>query len=547
MKADSLAGRFIQKDTVGFWNDIKKFNMSDTKTIASNIDGVSGEYNITNLWKTHYSQLLNCNNNANEEGYVKKYIENNNGESVISINVNEVREAIGKLKTGKSAGVDGLQSEQFKANSDKLSVYLTLLFNVILSHAHVPSNLMITNIVPILKDKKGLITDKNNYRPIAVTTVISKILELVILKRLQAKLITADNQFGFKSGHSTDMCVYMLKHVIEYYNNHGSPVYVCYLDASKAFDRINHWKLFRKLINRKIDCTTLRLIIYWYCNQSVCVKWGNCLSSSFTVTNGVRQGGILSPMLFNIYMDGLSTALNESRVGCHINGKTINHLMYADDTCILAPCPSALRKLLNICTVYAASNDILFNETKTKCMCFKPKCFRNLCIPKISFKGEDLDFVDHHKYLGIIISDDLTDLRDIKRYTKGLYGRGNMLVQLFKNCSDVVKNFLFRTYCSSIYGCMLWCSFNAADIKKARVAYNDIYRSLHGIKRGESISQIYVYNNIDSFNVLMRKYVYAFRERLLKSCNSMIYACVNNMFFINSPLSLKWRELLYIS
>ena len=87
----------------------------------------------------------------------------------------------------------------------------------------------------------------DNYRPIAVNSVLSKILEYVILNRYDNWLYTTDNQFGFKNKLSTDMCIFTFKQVLEYYRNSSSPEFVCFLDASKAFDRINHWHLLDKL------------------------------------------------------------------------------------------------------------------------------------------------------------------------------------------------------------------------------------------------------------------------------------------------------------
>ena len=146
-----------------------------------------------------------------------------------------------------------------------------------------------------MKDKKGLIVDKDNYRPIAVTSVASKILELLLLSHMEKHLYTECNQFGFKTKHGKDMCVFTLKQVIEYYMLQGSPVYVCFLDASKAFNRINHWTLFSKLIDRNVNHIYVRILMYWYCNQMFCVKWVTTFSEYFTVSNGVRQGGIMSP------------------------------------------------------------------------------------------------------------------------------------------------------------------------------------------------------------------------------------------------------------
>ena len=89
----------------------------------------------------------------------------------------------------------------------------------------------------------------------------------------------------------------------------------------------------------------------------------------------MRQGGIMSPVLFNSYMDDLSVCLNNSQIDCSMSGVISNHIMYADDTCIIAPSPSTLHKLLGMCVNFAQSNSVKFNESKTKCMCFKPKIY----------------------------------------------------------------------------------------------------------------------------------------------------------------------------
>ena len=99
--------------------------------------------------------------------------------------------------------------------------------------------------------------------------------------------------------------------------------------ASKAFDRVNHTTLFKQLGARGIPGYILRILSYWYKNQDMCIRWGDAYSAKFKVTNGVRQGGILSPYLFNVYVDELSEEVNKCNVGCNLNGLLINHIMYA--------------------------------------------------------------------------------------------------------------------------------------------------------------------------------------------------------------------------
>ena len=97
-----------------------------------------------------------------------------------------------------------------------------------------------------------------------------------------------------KKAHSTDQCIYVLKEIVQLYKSLNTCISVCFLDASKAFDRVNHQRLFEKLDNRGIPGYILRIIVFWYENQTMAVRWGNLISNSFQVSNGVRQGGILS-------------------------------------------------------------------------------------------------------------------------------------------------------------------------------------------------------------------------------------------------------------
>ena len=105
----------------------------------------------------------------------------------------------------------------------------------------------------------------------------------------------------------------------------------CLCVSLKAFDRVNHSVLFDKLVQRGVPGYIVRILCYWYAHQTMRVRWGSSISSSFRVSNGVRQGGILSPYLFNVYVNDLSQTLNRSRTGCLSGNITINHLMYADD------------------------------------------------------------------------------------------------------------------------------------------------------------------------------------------------------------------------
>ena len=132
--------------------------------------------------------------------------------------------------------------------------------------------------------------------------------------------------------------------------------------------------VFKKLIDKHVPLFIIRLLVCWYSTQKMHIRWGNTVTSSFLVSNGVKQGGIISPILFNVYMDQLSEKLNASNIGGNIGGKLVNHLCYADDICLISLSSVGMQQLLSICDIYAKEHDLLYNGGKSYSLCFKPKC-----------------------------------------------------------------------------------------------------------------------------------------------------------------------------
>ena len=139
--------------------------------------------------------------------------------------------------------------------------------------------------------------------------------------------------------------------------------------------------------------------MFWYANQTMCVRWGRIYSASFTVSNGVRQGGILSPYLFNVYVDDLSLSLNSLSVGCLLSDVKINHLMYADDLVLLAPSVAGLNKLIRSCETYGASHDIKYNFSKSAIMIFRTKLLSGANLPVFKLHDNVLSQVYEYSYL----------------------------------------------------------------------------------------------------------------------------------------------------
>jgi Reverse transcriptase (RNA-dependent DNA polymerase) len=111
----------------------------------------------------------------------------------------------------------------------------------------------------------------------------------------------------------------------------GSNVLIASLDASKAFDRVNHFKLFSVLLTRGLPLGLVDLITNWYLKLSVVVRWNGFNSGALRISRGVRQGGVLLPSLFNIYVDSVNCRLCKTSLGCHFRSCYIGCIMYADD------------------------------------------------------------------------------------------------------------------------------------------------------------------------------------------------------------------------
>ena len=127
-------------------------------------------------------------------------------------------------------------------------------------------------------------------------------------------------QFRFKAGHSTGLCTNTMKKVIDYYTSRDSRVFVCFVDFAKAFDKVDYWKLFSKLLVDNIDCNIVSFLAVCYSNQQACIRWKQIISSSFSIGNGTRQGGLLSPYFFTRYIRGLLLVITQSNIGCNSGG-----------------------------------------------------------------------------------------------------------------------------------------------------------------------------------------------------------------------------------
>ena len=343
----------------------------------------------------------------------------------------DVARAIKQLKGGKGDGDKGLFSDHFINAGDELACHLSLLYGALLVHGFSVDDMLRCTLIPIPKGKSSNITDSGNYRGIALGSIYGKVFDLILLNKFTDLLCTAEQQFGFKRKHSTTMCTMVLKETLAYYTTDGGNAFCTLLEATKAFDRVNYCKLFRELIKRDLPVVYIRLMVNMYTNSVTRVSWNGVFSSFFRVNNGVRQGGVISRILFCIYTDGLLQRLIKSGVGCYIGDIFVGALAYADDIVLVAPSASAMRLMLKICEDYGREFSVIFSASKSACSFFSKgsRCYSTL--PQFQLEDKPLTFVSEYTHLGYIITANLSDTSDIMFRKNSFCGKVNNVLCYF--------------------------------------------------------------------------------------------------------------------
>lgn len=316
-RAVKMADAMIDNKSRDFWSEVKRVR-STKISHPSSMDTISGNDNIANHLSEKFSEIYN---KVSYDGIIDQNIENCvHGQcySNHNITVKSVSSATSKLKSAKSDGHSLFSSDHVIHGTHKLKVLLGLMYSSALTHGCLPNHLAKSVIIPIPKDTHKSLNTSTNYRGIALASPLAKMMELILMDEHSHVLQTCDLQFGFKPGTSTTQCTMVVDEIIKYYTSRGSDCHVMMLDCSKAFDLVEYIKLFRLLMDRNMCPVSMRLLLEMHLKQSICVKWLDSMSKTFTASNGVKQGGVLSPVLFTVYADILLTRLKNRGVGCHI-------------------------------------------------------------------------------------------------------------------------------------------------------------------------------------------------------------------------------------
>ena len=293
-----------------------------------------------------------------------------------------------------------------KASLKYILPLLSKLFNCILISGKYPK-CWTEGIITTLH-KKGDQSSPDNYRGITISSCLGKLFCSVLNNRLKTfcneNSIIDDRQSGFRKRGRTSNNVFIIKTLYEKYClDSNQKLYACFIDFQKTFDSVWHEALLLKLLRSGVGGPFYILLKNMYENVTASVRCGHKLSHIFSIQRGVKQGDILSPLLFNIFVNDMIGLFSEG--DCNppmLNKEKVGCLMYADDLVILSTSKIGLKSSLLKLNTYCDKWKLNVNFSKSKIMCFS----KQGTISKDSFKVKDqiLEEVKSYPYLGLQIS-----------------------------------------------------------------------------------------------------------------------------------------------
>ena len=334
---------------------------------------------------------------------------NNEGTPILK---SEVRNAMMNSQNGKAPGEDGITTEMLRALEDFGVDRLTELFNDMYSTGHMPDELL--QSIYITLPKKARATECSDYRTLSMMPHVLKIFLKVLQERNKQKINreVGSNQFGSRPGSGTREGLFCFNTIAQKHVEVDQDLYTCFIDYSKAFDRIHHATLIECLEKIGMDGKDIRIITNLYWHQKAAIKIENELSPFTSIRRGVRQGCVLSPYLFNIYTEFIFREVEELE-GISINGININNLRYVDDTALFASDEEKLQKLVDVVKECSSQAGLDMNAKKTKTMVISKHPERDNRVD-IKIDGESLEQVHQFKYLGTQVTDDARTEKELK-------------------------------------------------------------------------------------------------------------------------------------
>lgn len=384
------------------------------------------------------------------------------------IQMTELSTALNKLRANKAPGEDRIPGEFYKFAPLEYRELLLQFFNHILENEAVPSSFTYSIIFPL--HKKGDRGDVNNYRGISFMNSIGKIFVAILLRRLnqwvEDRKIIGENQAGFRSGYSNVDNIFVLDSIIRYNFSRGKKTYCFFIDFKAAFDGVDRESLFFRLHELGVSKKFISIIrgLYKDTRSSVWLKGG--VTDDFETSRGLKQGCLLSPLLFLLFIYDICDYLGD---GVLVGDMVINALLYADDLVIMAENKVALQRMINNLKLYCERWNLTLNMLKSKIVVFR-KGGRLARTASWYYGSERIETVRSYKYLGVTFTTALSMVEHFKnRVVAAKYGINNTWRKLIadEGIPLSIKWEVFRAVSRSVvsYGAQVWGYMQSEEVE----------------------------------------------------------------------------------
>ena len=474
---------------------------------------------VLGRWRDYFKNLMNAGDDRNAEitcwgmnggfGVSKKQV---------NITRNEVKKAIKKLKLGKAPGVDGIRSEMLKYGGEVMIDILWRVCKVAWEIGEVPVEWTMAVIVPLYKGK-GSKEACMNFRGISLLSIPGKVYGRLIIERVKeiTRGVIGGEQGAFMDGRGCVDQIHTVRLMIEKYICKRRKLYAAFIDLEKAYDRVDRKALWDVLRIYGVGGELLSAVRAFYVDSNACVRIDGVESESFEIGVGVRQGCVMSPWLFNIFMDGVmkevKMRIRNEGAGLMKDGIEwkIPACLYADDAVLFAESEEELQRMVSAFDKVCERRKLKVNAKKSKVMVFERREYDmvdfgeryRVSVPgelncSIVLQGRELEEVREFKYLGSVLSKDGTLEDEIRERTvqgrkaigelSGVIRGRSMSVGVKK---DLRNSIILPTL---TYGSEVW-KWNAAQQSQIRAVEMTYLRGALGRTRWDRMRNQDVYES----------------------------------------------------
>jgi hypothetical protein len=322
----------------------------------------------------------------------------------------EVRKALSEVKNGKAPGEDGVLTEVLKGGGDVIVQSLFMLFKKVWDMEEFPSQWMRGVICPLFKG--GDVQDCGDYRGIALLSIVGKVLGRVLNSRLMAFAESGEiveEQFGFRPGRGCVDAAFVFSEVVKGRKDIGKATFCAFIDVRKAYDRVWRDGLWKRLWEAGVKGKMWRVLRALYKEVKSCVMVDGELSEWFETLVGVRQGCVLSPVLYSLFINGFAKFLKEKSVGgVEVAEEWLRLLLFADDIVLFAESEEELQEMLNLLSEYCRRWRFEINVGKSKVMVCGPRGLTTQVTAKWWLAGKEMGRVRVYKYVGMWMNEECT-------------------------------------------------------------------------------------------------------------------------------------------